>query len=188
MEPMLLSTPKKRHNFTFHFVDQGSYEKVLGWLKKPHIASFFHGDGLKSTLEDLAKFTNQDASFYHHWVGELKGVPFAYLMTSPVRSGNSADDRFTRHLRVGESAITLDLLIGEEEFLGKGLASDMILSFLLGHFSHITSAFIDPEVANTKAIHVYEKAGFKKLEQFLPSWNPVPHWLMKLDIIRLKIE
>ena len=61
----------------------------------------------------------------------------------------------------------------------------MIQEFLLDKFSHVTEVFIDPEAANSKAIHVYKKAGFKKLEQFIAEWHPVPHWLMYLKMNNL---
>jgi len=44
---------------------------------------------------------------------------------------------------------------------------------------------IDPEATNTKAIHVYQKVGFKIVEQFIASWHPVPHYQMELDMGKL---
>lgn len=76
---------------------------------------------------------------------------------------------------------TLDLLIGEEAFLDKGLSTLMVQAFLSNHFPEIQEVFIDPEVANKRAIHVYEKLAFKKLETFIAPWNPVPHYLMKFS-------
>lgn len=35
--------------------------------------------------------------------------------------------------------------------------------------------------ANT-VLHVYEKAGFKKVEQILPKFDPAPHWMMCLNM------
>ncbi len=58
----------------------------------------------------------------------------------------------------------------------------MIQNFLLQKFPDITDVFIDPAERNTKAIHVYEKAGFVKIEQFIPDWCPIPHILMRLKM------
>ncbi len=71
--------------------------------------------------------------------------------------------------------------------MGKGLSSSMIQAFLLDKFLQVTEVFIDPEVNNPRATHVYEKAGFKKLEQFTPPWYPVPHWMMRLKMKELQI-
>ena len=63
--------------------------------------------------------------------------------------------------------------------------SEMIREFLQDKFSNVTEVFIDPELENSKAIHIYEKVGFKKLEQFIAPWHLVPHWLMHLEIKNL---
>ena len=75
---------------------------------------------------------------------------------------------------------TLDLLIGENDFLGKGLAHLMIQQFILNHYADADYFIIDPEAANTKAIHVYEKAGFKKVGKLCPAFNPKLHIMMRL--------
>lgn len=165
-------------SMSFQRVDQASYQKVLGWLHKPHVNEFFHGQGLQNTLNDLEAQVSFGASQWQHWIAAINGVQFAYLITSDVNPENNEDDRFAQHMESKETAITLDILIGEESYLGQGLATIMIRAFLQEKFRDVTKVFIDPEVANTKAIHVYEKAGFRKLEQFTAEWHPVPHWQM----------
>jgi len=177
---------KITNKFSYQLVDQGSYETVLGWLQKPHINEFFHGQGLQNTLKDLEEQISSDSPQYQHWIAIHDETPFGYLITSYVKPQDKEDNRFAQYMKSEEIAITLDLFIGEERYLGKGLSSIMIQSFLLDKFSHITSVFIDPEVANTKAIHVYEKVGFKKLMQFIAEWHPVPHWLMKIEMCDLR--
>ncbi len=74
----------------------------------------------------------------------------------------------------GNDAITLDLFICELDYLGKGLAVSMVQQFLKGQFPKIKRVLIDPEVTNTRAVHVYQKVGFKILGEFIASWHPVP--------------
>lgn len=62
-------------------------------------------------------------------------------------------------------------MIGNPSYLDKGLGQKMIKELLLQKFSDITDVFIDPSINNTKAIHVYEKIGFRKLEEFIPDWD-----------------
>ncbi len=82
--------------------------------------------------------------------------------------------------------LTLDLLIGAKEFLDQGLSYKMIKAFILDQFSEVDYFIINPEKANTKAIYVYEKPGFKSLEEFLPTNNPKPHLMMRLAVKDLK--
>ncbi len=168
----------KRYLFSFFRIDQKHHEIILSWLKKKHVQEYFHGQGLQNTLKDLDKHIHSSSGFHEHWIAYKEEVPFGYLMTSEVASD---EERFSKW-REGEKAITLDLLIGNENFLGRGLSCPMIQEFLLDKFPSVDEVFIDPEVENSKAIHVYEKAGFKKLEQFIAPWHPVPHWLMKCNL------
>ena len=41
---------------------------------------------------------------------------------------------------------------------------------------------IDPEATNARAVHVYQKAGFKITGEFIASWHPVLHYQMELDM------
>jgi RimJ/RimL family protein N-acetyltransferase len=79
-------------------------------------------------------------------------------------------------------AITLDIFIGDTEYLGKGLASTVIKEFLISQFSDVSEVFIDPEKSNVKAAHVYQKVGFRIVGEFIAAWHPVPHHIMKLNI------
>jgi hypothetical protein len=58
---------------------------------------------------------------------------------------------------------------------------DLIREFLAIQFPHVTEVLIDPEATNTRAIHVYQKAGFAILAAFIPSHSPHPHYIMRLN-------
>jgi RimJ/RimL family protein N-acetyltransferase len=166
----------------FQLVDKSHHELILGWLDKPHVIEYFHGEGLENTIDGLRRFIENDSPRWDAWVGHLNDNPFSYFMVSTVTDdqAENQNDPLAKWVEFNKKMITLDLLIGEEEHLGKGLATPMIQQFLADHYADADIVFIDPECANTKAIHVYEKAGFKKIEQFVASWHPVPHWLMQL--------
>lgn len=121
--------------------------------------------GLNNTLRGLEKFF-QGCTATSYWIGYSQGVPFAFLITAPAEG----------------DAITLDLFICDLNYLGKGLAVPMMHAFLVGHFPHVKRVLIDPEATNARAIHVYQKAGFKIEGEFIASWHPVPHYQMNLDM------
>lgn len=171
----------------FYLIEKKHYETVFSWLHKKHVNEWFHGQGLQNTLRDLKKHVSSDQSRNQHWIASLDDVPFGYLITSNIDFHKSdSKNRFAKWRKETGEAVTLDLLIGEESFLGKGLSKRMIQEFLLDKFFHVAEVFIDPEATNAKAIHVYEKAGFQKLEQFIAEWHPVPHWLMSMKMEQLK--
>jgi RimJ/RimL family protein N-acetyltransferase len=155
---------------SFHFSHAKSSQRALlhQWFQQPHILEWMHGAGLQNTLNGLEKFFRGESSAtsWAYWIGYDKEVPFAFLITSPE----------------GEDAITLDLFICDLSYLGKGLAVPMIKAFLITHFPHVKRVLIDPEATNTRAIHVYQKVGFKVIGEFIASWHPVPHYQMELQM------
>lgn len=138
------------------------------WFEQKHIKEWMHGVGLQNTLNGLEKFFQGKGSTTY-WIGYDGAIPFAFLITSPK----------------GEDATTLDVFICDTYYLGKGLAVPMIKEFLKNQFSHLKRVLIDPEKTNTRAIHVYEKVGFKITHEFIASWHPVPHFQMELHMKNL---
>ena len=149
----------------FHFKPAKSSQRALlhQWFKQKHIKEWMHGLGLQNTLNGLEKFF-QGTSTTTYWVGYDKDIPFAFLITSPE----------------GNDATTLDLFICDLNYLGKGIAVPMIREFLINHFSNVKRVLIDPEATNKRAIHVYQKVGFKIIGEFIASWHPVTHYQMEL--------
>ncbi len=176
---------------TFQKVTEEHKEIILKWFQEEHVKAFFYADGLKSTLNNLDLFCegidNNGRYTFYHWIAFYDDIPFAFIMTSPLKGPYDSEDDYDKWYREGKKTVTLDLLIGNKAFLGKGLAHLMIQQFILSQYSDADFFIIDPELANTKAIRVYEKAGFKKAETFCPSANPKSHLMMYLDVRRLKV-
>ncbi len=152
---------------------------IESWLKKEHVRPYFYGEGLKTTLKDLDQFANLNESIFIHWIASLNNEKFGYLMTSLVEDG---EPQFQKWKTPHNKAITLDLLIGDENFLGKGLGKDMIKKLLDQQFQDVDEVFIDPQVQNAKAIHIYKQVGFKVCEEFEAPWSEEKHILMKLSL------
>lgn len=166
--------------FRFHFkpVDWESRSLVHQWLKEPHVAKWFYGQGLQNTLDHLDEFL-KGSSQGAYWLGCDGDRPFAFLITSNVEKQG---DELTKWCFGEGKAITLDLLIGESDYLGKGLSSILIEEFLLSQFPDVDEVLIDPEATNSHAIHIYKKVGFEILGEFIPSHSPHLHIMMRLDM------
>ncbi len=170
--------------FDFKLVDKAYRSLVHGWLAKPHVAKWFYGEGLQNTLNHLDDFL-EGSSFAQYWLAYDKGHPFAFLITSSVCKPG---DELTKWCTREGVAITLDLLIGDTSYLGKGLSPILIREFLISQFPQATEVLIDPEATNAHAIHVYKKVGFTLLGEFIPSHSPHPHYMMRLDMKKLMKE
>jgi len=119
--------------------------------------------GLQNTINGLDEFFEGESNTTY-WIGYDKDIPFAFRITSPE----------------GNDATTLDLFICDLNYWGKGMAVPMIQEFLISKFANVKKILIDPEATNTRAIHVYQKVGFKIVGEFIASWHPVPHYQMEL--------
>jgi aminoglycoside 6'-N-acetyltransferase len=78
-----------------------------------------------------------------------------------------------------------DLFIADTDYVGKGLGQKIIQQFIdeIIMPMHPAKIIVDPEITNERAIHVYEKIGFKKanIVQATNGTNMVTAQLMELD-------
>lgn len=156
---------KAQFRFQFKLANVDQKQMIQAWIAQEHIAKWLHGQGLRNTLEDLEKFF-QGSSWAKHWIAYDGSTPFAYLLTSEE----------------GKEALTLDLFICDLSYLGRGLGVQLIHEFVMSQFPSKKEVLIDPEATNTRAIHVYTKAGFEVTGEFIAPWHPVPHLQMRLKI------
>ena len=161
-----------------------SFEKALPeqidllkkWLKKDYIKEYWGDGGL--TLPDYKAFTEGQDSIFKHYFGYYKKVPIAFLMTSELKKGEDWDEwRASSGL-----TLSVDFMIGSEEFVGKGIAHMILSEFLKRKCFEAAAVLVDPEMTHLKAIHVYKKAGFIPQGIYTPKegkWSGVKHLVMK---------
>lgn len=163
--PISLSKDKQHLPLSFRPLEKFHKKLIQDWLKKDHVREFWNDGGV--TLNDLDAFLSGKNSEFHHWVAFYESIPFAYLMTSEFIL---SPDIFAPWRDKEGKTMTLDFLIGESAFLGRGIAHKVIQQFLYQkRWQHLTSVLIDPEAKNTKAIHIYRKAGFEQVGEIIPS-------------------
>lgn len=175
----------------FEKVTDSHKKTILNWFSKAHVKKHYYGQGLQNTLRNIELYcqgiNNNGHYSFDHWIAFYDGTPFAFLMTSPITGPYDQTDDYNKWYVEGKQTFTLDLLIGPEEFLGKGLSYNMIQSLIFNQFSDADYFIIDPAKDNPKAIHVYEKAGFKKVGEFFPSFDPTKcHVMMRMAVKDLK--
>lgn len=170
-------------NVTFVPASKEHLPLILEWFIKPHVCEYFDDPETGRSVPDLRLFVEGKKSFWQHWIGCYEGRPFMYLMTSEVKPGDSEGEVWRKWREKDGKTYSLDLFIGEDEFIGKGLSHEYIRKFMYDKFEDASAFLIDPEVANERAVHIYEKAGFKIMQKFAPETGEfagVPHYMMKL--------
>lgn len=168
--------------FYFKPVEPSQRALVHQWLKTPHAAEWFYGQGLENTINHLDEFFQGNRQV-HYWIGYDNAHPFAFFITTFV---TQEDVKLKKWCLEKGPAITLDILIGDANYLGKGLAPQLIREFLLSQFPDVTEVLIDPEASNARAVHVYQKVGFAIIDTFIPSHSPHLHYMMRLSMKQLK--
>ncbi len=165
---------------SFRRAELNDEELISRWFHSPHVSEYW---GEASTnIRDFRSTMTGVGVLFHYWIGQDGTIPFCLLITTDAT--RDTPEHLAPFLPETGDAWTLDVLIGPPEYVGRGIATEMLESFL----SHLQcqnralrTVLIDPEANNSRAIHVYEKAGFHLVSEFVPSdgaFQGKPHVLM----------
>lgn len=161
-----------------------SDEKLLkDWFNKSHVKEFW--DNSDEMWQNVVSYLNENKVLYDYSIGLFENTPYCLIITSDALENDpnapGSDNHLLPYIEPHGKTITIDFMIGEEKFLGTGL-SYITLNKFTDTQEGVSSFLIDPEASNTKAIHVYEKAGFKKVGSYTPKkgyFTGLEHYVMK---------
>lgn len=152
-------------------VTSRDYPLIRKWINSPEVAKYWYGRDKPRTLEWLRQhFTSiaHDTNPSQSWLIEVEGAPIGYTYNTRYVHD---DDEFS-------GRVELDILIGETAKWGKGFGTDALKTLVKYVFMHLNAerVFLTPRIGNKRAIHVYEKAGFRRegilrhFEKFEGKW------------------
>lgn len=164
-------------NITFKSLRQEHFPLLLKWLETPHVKKWWDQD-IKWTPELIEKrYSNYVKGFkrlklatqviekpMHAFILNFDKVNIGYIQyynkhDFPPEQGYETSE-------LPESCAAIDWYIGELDYIGKGIGSQTLSIFLNEVVSkNFENVFIDSDTANTHAIRVYEKVGFKKIKE-----------------------
>jgi len=134
------------------------------WFNKPHVQAFY----------SLRTWTNEDVRQklppYIQGVGDMKCYiifvdkkPMGYLQCYPVKKHPWDNQNLPDE--IVQDSVGLDLFIGEEESIGKGLGSQFLNAFLRKHiWPHYRYCLADPDIRNEASLRLFKKCGFKEYQ------------------------
>lgn len=151
---------------------------IFGWLAEPFVQEFW--DNTQEHKDDILKFVNgrkEPSNYcdgkYVYWIASCDGHPFAMLMTIQETAEDPIDDIKLNHLSKTGHTYGIDYMIGDKNYFGKGYGAKTLsefLDFFRREFDVTADTFIiDPASDNPRAKHVYIKAGFKHIADFVMS-------------------
>lgn len=140
------------------------------WWNKSHVKEFW--DNSPECWQNVEGYLDKGTrDLFDYYMGFYDEAPFALVMMCNESEASTHPEHLLTYLtKPGEGeTVSFDFMIGEEQYLGKGLAAITLRAFMESCSPDITRFLIDPAADNLKAIHIYEKAGFKEVGRFIPK-------------------
>ncbi len=151
------------------------------WLQTPHVLEWWWG-GIAPPYEAVVEKYGpriRSGEPSDPYIMLSLDRPIGYMQTYMIRDY----PEYAALVDVDTDAAGVDLFIGEEDYLHKGLGSHILRAFLRAIVfgaGDATSCIIGPSETNRIAIRAYEKAGFRFFKTIPSSNEPTPEYLMRI--------
>ncbi len=138
-------------------LDRAGRELLRGWLRRPTVSRWW-GD----PADSFAAVTRQPAS--DQALISVAGLPVGYLLWRRLDPAEVAEAGLAD---LPSDHMDLDILIGEPEWMGRGVGP-MALQMILARLGAegCSSVGVGTDLANARAVRAFEKAGFRQFRQF----------------------
>lgn len=173
---VIVTFMKFKSNISFEKATKAHKQVVFQWLDEPHVREFWdssqdHRNDISIFMDGRKEPSPYFEGIFDYWIGLINNEPFSLVMTSEIlASQTDLSDLWRENLSKNGKTFSLDFMIGNPKFFGKGLAAPTLEAFTQFIANQVDRAvdtfFIDPEESNTRAKHVYEKAGFQLVSEF----------------------
>lgn len=135
---------------------------MFRWFNTPHVQEFY---SLRPWTEDevlvkLTPYISGDKPV-SGFIVSLDENPIGYLQSYKASDYPWPNQNLPEE--IVKTAVGMDLFIGDEDFLGKGLGQRIIHTFIETHVCpQYKYCIVDPDVRNVPAIRCYERLKFKE--------------------------
>jgi RimJ/RimL family protein N-acetyltransferase len=147
------------NQITFRLATIDDKPLIKQWWTKPHVMEFW--DNSDSMWQNVENYFQGKKELFDYWIGFYNSTPFSLLMTSEIEKNLPSKHPYSRWVDIEGLTMSIDFMIGEEAFLGKGLGHLTLTKF--ANFLReegVTALIIDPSFNNARSNRVYQKAGF----------------------------
>lgn len=168
-------------------------EIIFSWLEEPHVKEFWdnsqgHKDDIINFIGGRKEPSDYCSGLYTYWVGLIDEKPYSLIMAFKENPSDNRPQLKNDHLSKTGTTYSLDFMIGDKNCIGKGLGAKTLEAFTVflknEYDPSVDTFFIDPDITNQRAKHVYEKTGFQYIDDFIMEGNGVfkgrmTHFLVK---------
>jgi aminoglycoside 6'-N-acetyltransferase len=151
---------------------------LLDWLLKPHVAAWWRDLQTMEQVEADHLPSIDGAEPSYHYVIVVDDRPVGMIQWYLA----SDFPEWEEIVHVGEGVAGVDLLIGEEDAVGRGLGPEVLRAFIsevvfAKEGTHSVVAGV--EAANRRSLRAFEKAGFRVAFDYEEEGRP--HRLLRLE-------
>jgi RimJ/RimL family protein N-acetyltransferase len=179
-------------NINFEKANLSHIDNIFSWLKESHVQEFW--DNSQSHKDDILNFVNgrkEPSNYcnglYTYWVGLINSEPYCLVMTLQEKPEYDMPALKKAYLSKHGHTYSMDYMIGNPQYFGKGLGAKTLKAFtdfIRTQDPKAETFFIDPDITNPRARHVYEKSGFRYIGDFIMEGEGVfkghkTHFLVK---------
>ena len=184
-------TEINRMNISFEKANLSHFDIIFNWLAEPFVQEFW--DNTQGHKDDILKFINgrkEPSDYcdgkYVYWIASCEGHPFAMLMTIQETTEEDIEEIKLINLSKTGHSYGIDYMIGDKAYFGKGYGARTLAEFIDFFIKEVDpkadTFLIDPASDNPRAKHVYMKAGFEHIADFVMSGDASgagkPHHLL----------
>jgi RimJ/RimL family protein N-acetyltransferase len=151
---------------------------LLVWLQKPHVAAWWRDLQTMEQVEADHLPSIDGAELSYHYVIVVGDRPIGMIQWYLASDFPEWDEI----VGVGEGVAGVDVLIGEEDAVGRGLGSEVLRAFvseIVFAKERIHSVVAGVEAANARSLRAFEKAGFRFMFDYEEEGRP--HRLVRLE-------
>jgi len=160
-------------NIIFEPLSRYHFPLLLKWLQTEHIKKWWDRDVewttelIREKYEDYTKGCKLEDGLQKKveaFVIRLDNIAIGYIQY--YNKHDFPDDHSYPYQELPKSCAGFDYYIGEPEFIGHGIGSKVLITFLQKHIlTNFDYIFASPETANIAAINAYKKAGFSIIKK-----------------------
>lgn len=162
---------------------------IVRWFDSPFVRRWYSYDEPATEQELIEHYlprTRPD-SLTRSFLIYYGKTPIGYIQT--YRLSNYPD--YACHVAVEDDVAGLDLFIGEEDYIHRGLGAAILRRFLrdvVFATMDVVACIVGPDPSNRVAIRAYEKAGFRYIKTIRIPDEPEPEYLMRVDRTNSDVE
>lgn len=172
---------------TFRELRENDLPLMFKWLNRPHVLTWYKESLSQEDVDRkyLPRINGQDPVSCYLII--YNGMPIGHVQS--CKMDNYPVDK--ESLQLPQGCAGIDIFIGEEDYIHRGLGSTIIKNFLKEVVFvkyDVKYCVLDPEPQNEVAIKAYKKAGFKYVKTIWNGKAGVYAYLMNINRDEFALE